>query len=98
MHATIVHAGTRRHNMCMRCLQVNEISEEDYFARNAEFSTWLKEKRQLFFNDLSAEETRRLFADFVQAWNGRKLPAKYYGGLVGSSMRRTNYQWGLKGA
>ena len=78
--------------------QVNSISEDDYFAKNAEFTTWLKEQRQLFFNDLSAEETRRLFAEFVEAWNARRLPAKLYAGVTGSAMRRTNHQWGFKGA
>ena len=35
--------------------------------------------------------------EFVEEWNGRKLYAKYYAGLTGgTSMRRTNHQWGIR--
>ena len=78
-------------------MQINTITDEDYFAKNAEFTTWLKEQRRLFFNDLSADETRKLFSEFVAAWNGRRLPAKYYAGVAGTALRRSNHQWGFKG-
>ena len=77
--------------------QINTISEDDYFSRNKEFTTWLKEQRALFFNDLTAEDTRRLFLEFVEAWNGRKLSAKYYTGLGGVALRRSNHNWGFRG-
>lgn len=35
--------------------------------------------------------------EFVEDWNGRKLSAKYYAGLTGSSnLRRTKHQWGIR--
>ncbi|KAK9830029.1 hypothetical protein WJX72_009298 [[Myrmecia] bisecta] len=73
------------------------INEDDYFAKNPEFSTWLRDERGQFFNELSADETHALFKDYVKAWNSRKLPARHYAGIVGSAMRRTTHQWGLRG-
>lgn len=50
--------------------QIVQISADDYFAKNAEFSTWLLEAKQRYFSDLSTEESRALFDnDFVPAWN-----------------------------
>ena len=50
------------------------------------------------FNQLTAEESRELFAKFVGRWNAKKLPAKYYAGLAAPvSMRRTGHDWGLRG-
>ncbi len=81
-----------------RLLQAGQISEDDYFSRNPEFSSWLSAEKGLFFNQLSAEESRELFAKFVNRWNAKKLPVKYYAGLAApASMRRTGHDWGLRG-
>ena len=36
--------------------------------------------------------------DFIQVWNQRKLPARYYTGLAAgaATMRRTGFQWGVR--
>lgn len=53
---------------------VAQISADDYFAKNAEFSTWLLETKQRYFSDLSTEESHSLFdSDFVPAWNAGAL-------------------------
>eukprot|EP00250_Pteridium_aquilinum_P033108 c5207_g1_i1 orf=158-1114(+) len=71
------------------------LTEEDYYEKNKEFSAWLKEERALYFSNLSADETRRLFSDFVQAWNSGKLSEKLYGGI--HSAARTDHKWQFKG-
>ncbi|KAL3162158.1 hypothetical protein ABBQ32_009866 [Trebouxia sp. C0010 RCD-2024] len=77
--------------------QITNIGKDDYFVKNAEFTTWLTEHRSKFFNELDSDETRALFGEFVEDWNGRKLSAKYYAGLTGSSnLRRTKHQWGIR--
>ncbi len=53
---------------------------------------------QLFFNELTTERARELFSDFVGLWNGRRLPAKYYRGIEGTTMRRTQHSWAVRGA
>ena len=52
---------------------------------------------QLFFNELTTERARELFTDFVGLWNGRRLPAKYYRGIEGTTMRRTQHSWAVRG-
>lgn len=75
-----------------------QISEDDYFSRNPEFSAWLSAEKGKFFNQLTAEESRALFAKFVSRWNGKKLPAKYYAGVAApANMRRTGHDWGILG-
>ena len=36
--------------------------------------------------------------NFIQVWNQRKLPARYYTGLAAgaATMRRTGFQWGVR--
>ena len=36
--------------------------------------------------------------DFIQVWNQRRLPARYYTGLAAGAaiMRRTGFQWGVR--
>ena len=46
-------------------LQIQELSSDDYFQRNPEFSTWLREERRQFFNELSAEDSRALFGEAI---------------------------------
>jgi len=70
----------------------------DFFARNPEFTLWLKEKRGLFFEDLSAAKARKKFESFVAARNKGALSEKYYKGLSTLDLEhntRTKYQWGF---
>ncbi|KAK8651662.1 hypothetical protein V6N13_141250 [Hibiscus sabdariffa] len=59
-----------------------EISGDDYFSKNNEFATWLKEEKRLFFSDLSSESARELFVDFVKDWNNHNLGSQYYEGIA----------------
>ena len=49
-------------------------AEDDYYARAAEFRTWLRDAKDLYLDDIGADEARRLFAQFVERWNaGRRV-------------------------
>lgn len=48
-------------------------------------------------SEQSTEENRAMFEEFVAAWNGGRLPARYYKGEVGGGAQRTSHQWGIKG-
>ncbi|BBH01476.1 hypothetical protein Prudu_011755 [Prunus dulcis] len=63
-------------------IEFQELSTDDYFSKNNEFSTWLKEEKDVFFSDLSSESARQLFSDFVKVWNKQKLESKYYEGIA----------------
>jgi hypothetical protein len=63
-----------------------------------QFSEWLRMERGRYFNEMSSEETRLLFTEFVAAWNMRALPARYYLGIADASLRRTKHSWGIRGA
>lgn len=71
------------------------LTEEDYYEKNKEFSAWLKQEHELYFSNLSADDARRLFMDFVQAWNSGKLSEKLYSGI--QSTTRTDHKWQFKG-
>ncbi|CAH2067874.1 unnamed protein product [Thlaspi arvense] len=73
---------------------IPELSSEDYFSKNMEFATWLKEKKRTYFNDLTTEAARELFARFVKAWNRGKLEPRYYEGI--STAPRTAHNWKIK--
>lgn len=70
------------------------LSEEDYYEKNKEFSAWLKEDHGIYFSSLSSDDTRRLFVDFVQAWNAGKLSEKLYSGI--NQAARTDHKWQFK--
>ena len=70
------------------------MSNDDYFAKNNEFATWLKEEKKVFFSDLLSESARELFSDFVKAWNRGKLEPHYYEGIT--SGPRTSHSWKIK--
>lgn len=57
---------------------VPQLTDDDYFQRNHEFSSWLRSSRGVFFTDLKAVEARALFTAFAAAWNARQLPGKFY--------------------
>ncbi|OMO63698.1 hypothetical protein COLO4_32235 [Corchorus olitorius] len=71
-----------------------ELSNDDYFSKNNEFATWLKEEKRVFFSDLSSETARELFSDFVKDWNNQKLGSQYYEGIV--SGPRTAHNWKIR--
>ena len=68
---------------------VPQLTDDDYFLRNHEFSSWLRSSRGVFFTDLSAAEARQLFGAFAAAWNARQLPGKFYveGGITVTGRR-----------
>lgn len=74
--------------------EFQELTNEDYFSKNNEFATWLKEEKKLFFSDLSSESAREYFSDFVKAWNKQKLDSQYYEGI--SSGPRSAHSWKFK--
>ncbi|CAN6684263.1 unnamed protein product [Malus baccata var. baccata] len=76
-HKSKHHKGDR-----LSKIDFQELSNDDYFLKNNEFSTWLKEEKDVFFSDLSSESARQLFADFVKVWNKQKLESKYYEGIA----------------
>ncbi|XP_023553665.1 luc7-like protein 3 [Cucurbita pepo subsp. pepo] len=75
--------------------KIEELSEEDYFLKNNEFATWLKDEKNVYFSDLSSESARKLFSDFVELWNDQRLESRYYEGI--SSGPRTSHNWKIKG-
>ncbi|KAL5543729.1 hypothetical protein UlMin_007513 [Ulmus minor] len=76
-------------------LDIQELSNDDYFAKNNEFATWLKEEKKVFFSDLSSESARELFTDFIKVWNDQTLESRYYEGIA--SGPRTAHAWKIKG-
>lgn len=69
---------------------VAPIREDDYFLKNPEFCTWLVSSRSLYFSELSGNEARKHFADFVAVWNAGGLPARFYAGFdAGFAVPRT---------
>ncbi|KAJ6792731.1 putative splicing regulatory glutamine/lysine-rich protein 1 [Iris pallida] len=72
-----------------------ELSKDDYFSKNNEFSTWLKEEKGKYFSDLSSEAARDLFSRFIKEWNGQKLKAEYYEGGIASAPR-TTHNWKIR--
>ena len=46
-------------------LQIESINKDDYFVKNAEFTTWLREHKSKFFNEMDSDETRALFGKIV---------------------------------
>jgi hypothetical protein len=70
------------------------LSNDDYFSKNNEFATWLKEEKNVFFSDLSSESAHEHFSYFVKAWNDQKLETRYYEGI--SSGPRTSHNWKIR--
>jgi len=72
------------------------ISEGDYYSKSVEFSVWLREEKDIFFQDLTTEQARAKFSLFVEKWNAGELREKYYKGMNSSSVEpstRTKYKW-----
>lgn len=87
--------GLRKLSFLFQNIEIQELSGDDYFSKNNEFSTWLKEEKDVFFSDLSAEDARKLFSGFVKAWNKKKLEIRYYEGI--NTAPRSAHNWKIKG-
>ena len=74
--------------------EFHELSNDDYFSKNNEFATWLKDEKNVFFSSLSSESAREMFKDFVKAWNKQKLDSRYYEGIV--SGPRSAHNWKIR--
>ncbi|XP_062170041.1 style cell-cycle inhibitor 1 isoform X4 [Alnus glutinosa] len=83
-----------KHHRSDRHLEVQVLSNDDYFSKNNEFATWLKEEKNVFFSDLSSESAHEHFSYFVKAWNDQKLETRYYEGI--SSGPRTSHNWKIR--
>ncbi|XP_073057561.1 style cell-cycle inhibitor 1-B [Primulina eburnea] len=75
-------------------LKFQELSNEDYFSKNNEFSMWLKKEKKKYFSDLSSDSARSLFSEFVAEWNNQELEPQYYEGVVTGP--RTSHKWNIK--
>ncbi|KAF7145201.1 hypothetical protein RHSIM_Rhsim04G0004200 [Rhododendron simsii] len=75
-------------------VKFQELSNDDYFSKNNEFATWLKEEKNVFFSDLSTGTAHDLFSQFVKAWNSQQLESRYYEGIEAGP--RTAHKWRIK--
>mmetsp|Transcript_8230 Transcript_8230/g.21220 ORF Transcript_8230/g.21220 Transcript_8230/m.21220 type:complete len:300 (+) Transcript_8230:1-900(+) len=70
--------------------EITPIAKDDFFLKNPEFCVWLVEHKGKYFGELSSDDARKLFSDFVRLWNDRSLAPKFYHGIgSGSSVPRT---------
>ena len=67
------------------------LTEDDYFSKSREFRVWLREDRDVNFEDLSTEKAKKWFSKFVKVWNDGSLAAKFYDGKV--EQVRTKHKW-----
>ena len=51
----------------MFATQIENIDKDDYFAKNAEFTAWLREQRSKYFNEMDSDETRALFGVYAHS-------------------------------
>ncbi|KAJ5072609.1 style cell-cycle inhibitor 1 [Anaeramoeba ignava] len=74
------------------------ISKENYFNKHDEFAMWLKQEKNIFFDDESSKKTHKLFEEFVEEWNSRKLDPIYYSQIDPLILRgqRTSHKWNIK--
>ncbi|KAH6777145.1 splicing regulatory glutamine/lysine-rich-like protein [Perilla frutescens var. hirtella] len=86
------HKGQKHDKVAI--LNFQELSEDDYFSKNNEFATWLKQEKRKFFADLSSDAARSLFSEFVTAWNDQELEPQYYNGIA--TAPRTSHKWNIK--
>jgi len=80
--------------------QTPRLFRSDYFARSTEFRVWLSESKGEHVDDIPSKKARKRFAQFVDAWNARKLADKYYKGIDSSALSAagvmTKHKWKLK--
>jgi len=61
-----------------------------------EYREWLRESKNLFFDELTGADQRSLFEKFVEKWNDKDLPEKYYRGIRlqdVDGIPRTRHHW-----
>ncbi|KAL7753145.1 hypothetical protein RI367_001598 [Sorochytrium milnesiophthora] len=71
-----------------------QISEDDYYVKSTAFRMWLRDRRDLYLDELSSKDARHHFAKFVKRWNSGDLHEKYYEDKL--QMHRdegTRYRW-----
>lgn len=73
-----------------RLSKADELSSDDFYAKNKEFRYWLAHKRKpKEFSKMDSSDQRRYFKKFVRRWNKGKLEQGYYtGSLFGESIAR----------
>lgn len=80
--------------MSVRVNSQETLSVDDYHSRYKEFSSWLISTKRIYFNDLMAEESRKLFKEFVKAWNAGKVPINVItAGEASHVQRGSKYKW-----
>jgi hypothetical protein len=63
--------------------RAEELSNDDFFAKNKEFRYWLSHKRKpKDFIKMDSSDQRRYFKKFVKRWNRGKLDRGYYDGSL----------------
>lgn len=75
--------------------------DDDYFAYHQQFWVYLFREKQVAFNDLSSEQAREAFQEFVKDYNAGNLESGYYleTGLPSEAydeIKTTQHKWGLK--
>ncbi|KAK9894708.1 hypothetical protein P389DRAFT_197989 [Cystobasidium minutum MCA 4210] len=73
-----------------RLSKADELSTDDFYAKNKEFRYWLSHKRKpKEFIKMDSSDQRRYFKKFVRRWNKGKLESGYYtGSFFGESIAR----------
>jgi len=60
---------------------IKPITSDDFFTKSEEFRVWLKLSENVFFEDLTSKEARKMFdKEFVKDYNKGKLTSMYYDG------------------
>jgi hypothetical protein len=75
-----------------------QISKDDFFLLSEEFRVWLHFSKKKPFDEMTTDEARGLFDDFVQLWNNRKLSMMYYDGIppeIRDACIKTKHKWGI---
>lgn len=62
------------------------LTTEDYFLRSTELKVWLSEVKDSRLDQLSGDDARRRFKQFVRAWNAGRLEDKFYDGIKASQI------------
>jgi hypothetical protein len=75
--------------------------EKDYFEFHQHFWLYLYRDRQIAFNDLSADQARYLFDDFVKQYNEGKLESGYYNSngpppQALNEIKTSGHKWGFQ--
>ena len=45
------------------------ISADDYFKKSSNFRVWLKNEKNIYFDELNSDRAHELFDVFVEKWN-----------------------------